>query len=150
MSKKKIQSTISCLIFCSYLFFVLLVAGLHSQRSVTEAPPKFQDLEDAAKRSVARYILGYGNLDFYMSEETVREILARDNIATDNQIEEKLAEVYVYPDYNQDFVLFDHFRSSFIDFSFSDLPMKTFLERQRERGNKRESTTSLQIRCRQV
>lgn len=81
------------------------------------------------KEALGYYILGYGNFDFYSSEQEIRDKIVADGWAQPDQIKEEIAEIYSYPDYAQDFVLFNPTTSNFIDFSFSKIPMKDFLRK---------------------
>lgn len=116
-------------------FAMLLFAGLLFCFSsfLVAQPSSFSGVEYNEKayeqEALAYYIVGYQGLDFYSSEEDIRKQLVEDGWVQPDEIKEEIAEIYSYPDYNQDFVLFNPVSSNFIDFSFSKIPMKDFLKK---------------------
>lgn len=116
-------SRFSMLLFAGLLFSSFLVAQSSSFSGVQYNEEAYE------QEALAYYIVGYRGLDFYSSEEDVRNQLVEDGWTQPDQIKEEIAEIYSYPDYNQDFVLFNPVSSNFIDFSFSKIPMKDFLRK---------------------
>lgn len=79
------------------------------------------------KRSLAYYIKGYDNFNFYSSEEEIRQQIVANGFAKEDEIREQIGEIYTYPDYDSGFTFFDSSSSKFIDFSLATMPMKDFL-----------------------